>query len=46
MPTPVDAMILAVHTMPLLVPTEVLHAMPTQERLVLDLPEGDTPYDS
>jgi hypothetical protein len=28
------------------VPAEVLHAMPTQGRLVHDLPEEDTPYDS
>ena len=46
MPTPVDAMPVPVHAMPLPVPTEVLHAMPAQGRLVIDLPEGDTPYDS
>jgi hypothetical protein len=34
-----------VHAMPLLVPTEVLHAMPGQGRLVTDLPKYDTPYD-
>ena len=46
MPTPVDAMPVLVHAMPLPVPTEVLHAMPAQGRLVTDLPEGGTPYDS
>jgi hypothetical protein len=34
MPTPVDAMLVSVH------------AMPAQGRLVTDLPENDTPYDS
>jgi len=42
MPTPVDAMTVAVHAMPLPVPTEVLHAMPAQKRLVIDLLEDDT----
>ena len=46
MPTLVDAMLVPVHAMPLPVPTEVLHAMPAQGRLVTDLPEDDTPYDS
>jgi hypothetical protein len=46
MPTPVDAMPVPVHAMPLPVPTEVLHAMLAQGRLVIDLPEDDTPYDS
>jgi hypothetical protein len=46
MPTPVDAMPILVHAMPLPVPTEVLHAMPAQGRLVTYLPEDDTPYDS
>ena len=35
-----------VHAMPLPVLTEVLHAMSAQGRLVTDLPEGGTPYDS
>ena len=46
MPTPVDAMPVPVHAMPLPVPTKVLHAMPPQGRLVTDLLEDDTPYDS
>ena len=46
MPTPVDAMTVAVHAMPLPVPTEVLHAMPAQGRLVIDLSEDDTPYEA
>ena len=46
MPTLVDAMPVPVHGMPLLVPTEVLNAMPAQGRLVIDLSEDDTPYDS
>ena len=46
MPTSVDAMPVPVHGMPLPVPTEVLHAMPPQGRLVTDLPADDTPYDS
>ena len=46
MPTPVDAMLVPIHAMPLPVPTEVLHAMPAQDRLVIDLPEDDIPYDS
>ena len=46
MPTPVDAMLVPIHGMPLLVPTEILHAMPAQGRLVTDLPADDTPYDS
>ena len=43
MPTPVDAMPVLVHAMPLPVPTEVLHAMLAQGRLVTDLPADDTP---
>jgi hypothetical protein len=46
MPTPVHAMPVPVRAMPLRVPTEVLHAMPAQGRLVTDLLEDDTPYDS
>jgi hypothetical protein len=46
MPTPVHAMPVLIHAMPLPVPTEVLHAMSAQGRLVTDLPEGGTPYDS
>ena len=46
MPTPVHDMPAPVHTMTLQVPTEVLHAMPAQGRLVTDLPEDGTPYDS
>jgi hypothetical protein len=46
MPTPVAPMPVPVHVMPLLEPTEVLHAMPALGRLVTDLPEHDTPYDS
>jgi hypothetical protein len=46
MPTPVDAMPIPVHAMPLPVPTEVLHVMPAQGRLVTHLLEDDTPYDS
>jgi hypothetical protein len=46
MPTPVDAMPVPVHDMPILVPIEVLHAMPAQGRLVINLPEDDTAYDS
>jgi hypothetical protein len=46
MPTPVDAMPVPVHAMPLPVSTEVLHAMLAQGRLVTDLLEDDTPYDS
>jgi NAD-dependent dihydropyrimidine dehydrogenase PreA subunit len=41
-----DARATPVGPMPAPVPTEVLHAMPTQGRLVHDLPEEDTPYDS
>jgi hypothetical protein len=44
--TPVVPMAVPVHAMPSLVPASVLHAMPTQGRLVHDLPKGDTPYDS
>ena len=32
-----------VHAMPLAVPTEVLHAMPAQGKLVINLSEDDTP---
>ena len=46
MPTPVDAMPVPIHGMPLPVPTEVLHAMQAQSRLVTNLPADDTPYDS
>jgi hypothetical protein len=46
MPTPVDAMPVPVHAMPLLVPTRVLHVMLAQGRLVTDLLEDDTHYDS
>ena len=46
MPTPVDAMPVPVHGMPLPVPTEVLHAIQAQDRLVTDLLVDDTPYDS
>jgi hypothetical protein len=46
MPTPVVPMRVPVHAMSSPVPTSILHAMPTQGRLVHDLPEGDTPYDS
>ena len=46
MPTPVDAMPVPVHGMSLLVPTEVLHAIQPQGRLVTDLLADDTPYDS
>jgi hypothetical protein len=46
MPTPVVPMPVPVHAMPSPVPASVLHAMPTQGRLVHDLPEGDMPYDS
>ena len=43
MPTPVHAMPAPVHTMTLPVPTEVLHAMPAQGRLIIDLLEDGTP---
>ena len=43
MPTLVDVMLVPVHAMPLPVPTEALHAMSAQERLVTDLLEDDTP---
>ena len=46
MSTPVDAMPVPIHGMPLPVPTEVLHAIKAQGRLVIDLPADDTPYDS
>jgi hypothetical protein len=46
MPTLVDDMPVPIHAMPLPIPTEVLHAMPAQGRLVTDLPKDDTPYDS
>ena len=45
MRTPVDAMPVPVYAMPLPVPTEVLHAMPAQGRLVTYLPEDGTLYD-
>ena len=43
MPTLVDAMPVPVHTMPLAVPTEVLHGVQAQGRLVTDLAADDTP---
>ena len=43
MPTPVDAMPVPIHGMPLPVPTEVLHAIQAQGRLLTDLPAYDTP---
>ena len=46
MPTPVDAILVPVHGMPLLVSTEVLHAIQAQSRLVIDLSADDTPCDS
>ncbi|XP_066354438.1 uncharacterized protein [Miscanthus floridulus] len=46
MPTLIDTMPVPVHAMSLSVPTEVLHTMPAQGRLVTDLLEDDTPYDS
>ena len=46
MPTSVDVMPVPVHAMSLQVPTEVVHAMPAQGRLVTNLSEDDTPYDS
>jgi hypothetical protein len=46
MPTPIDGILVPVHAMPLSVPTKVLHAMSAQGRLVIDLTEDDTPYDS
>ena len=46
MPTPVDVMPIPVHGMPLPVPTEVLHAIQAQGRLVTDLAADDTSYDS
>jgi hypothetical protein len=46
MPTPVAPMPIPVHVMPLPVPTEVLHDILGQGRLVIDLLEDDTPYDS
>ena len=39
-------MLVPVHTMPLPVPTEVLHGIQAQGRLVTDLAANDTPYDS
>jgi len=46
MPTPVDAMPVPIHGMPSPIPTEVLHAIQAQSRLVINLPADDTPYDS
>ena len=46
MPIPADAMLVPVHTMPLPVPTEVLHGVQAQGRLVTDLAVDGTPYDS
>jgi hypothetical protein len=42
----VDAMPVPIHGMPLPVPTEALHGMSAQDRLVTYLPADDTPYDS
>ena len=46
MPTPVDGMPVPVHAMSLPVPTKVVHAILAHGRLVIDLPEDDTPYAS
>jgi hypothetical protein len=46
MPTLVVPMPVPVHAMLSPVLALVLHTMPTQGRLVHDMPEGDTPYDS
>ena len=46
MPTPVDVMPIPIDGMPLPVPTEILHAIQAQGRLVTYLPADDTPYDS
>ena len=46
MATMADAMTVSVHTMPLLVPTEVLQGVHAQGRLVIDLAANDIPYDS
>ena len=46
MPTSPDAMAVPVHTIPLPVPTEVLHGAQAQGRLVTDLAADDTIYDS
>ena len=46
MPTRADAMLVPVHTMPLPVPTEVLHGVHVQGRLVTDLAADDNPNDS
>ena len=43
LPTSVDAMPVPVHTMLLPVPTEVLHGIQAQGRLVIDLAADDTP---
>ena len=43
MPTPIDVMPVPVLDMPLPVPTKVLHAMPAQGKLVINLSEDDTP---
>jgi hypothetical protein len=40
MPTSVDVMPVSVHATPLPVPTEVLHAMPAQGRLVTKFARG------
>ena len=45
MATSADAMPVPVHTMPLPVPTEVLHGIQAHGRLVTDLASDDTPYD-
>jgi hypothetical protein len=42
----IDVVPTPVHVMPLPIPTEVLRAMPGQDRLVTDLLEDDIPYDS
>ena len=46
MPTLVDAMPVPIYGMSLPVPTEVLHALLAQGRLVTDLPADDISYDS
>jgi hypothetical protein len=46
MPSPIAPMPVPVRAMPTPVPAKVLHAMPTQGRLIHDLSEDDTPYDS
>ena len=45
MATMANAMPVPIHTMPLLVPTEVLYGIQAQGRLVTDLATDDTPYE-